>query len=61
VALVTGLGIGGLAIALAAKETLENLFASLMLFMDLPFVVGDNIQIDKVSGDVEKSVLEVLV
>lgn len=54
VALVTGLGIGGLAIALAAKETLENLFASLMLFMDLPFVVGDNIQIDKVSGDVEK-------
>ncbi len=54
VALVTGLGIGGLAIALAAKETLENLFASLMLFMDLPFVVGDNIQIDKVTGDVEK-------
>lgn len=54
VALVTGLGIGGLAIALAAKETLENLFASLMLFMDLPFVVGDNIQLDKVSGDVEK-------
>jgi len=53
VALVTGLGIGGLAIALAARETLENLFASLTLFLDLPFVVGDNIQLDKVSGDVE--------
>lgn len=54
VALVTGLGIGGLAIALAARETLENLFASFTLFLDLPFVVGDTIQSDKVSGDVEK-------
>ncbi|MCU0470876.1 MAG: mechanosensitive ion channel family protein [Arcicella sp.] len=54
VALVTGLGIGGLAIALAARETLENLFASFTLFLDLPFVIGDNIQLDKVSGDVEK-------
>ena len=53
VALVTGLGIGGLAIALAARETLENLFASFTLFLDLPFVVGDNITLDKVSGDVE--------
>ncbi len=53
VALVTGLGIGGLAIALAARETLENLFASFTIFLDLPFVVGDNIQLDKVSGDVE--------
>ena len=53
VALLTGLGIGGLAIALAARETLENLFASFTLFLDLPFMVGDNIQLDKVSGDVE--------
>ena len=53
VALVTGLGIGGLAIALAARETLENLFASFTIFLDLPFVVGDNITLDKVSGDVE--------
>ena len=51
---VAGLGIGGLAIALAARETLENLFASFTLFLDLPFVVGDNIKLDKVSGDVEK-------
>ncbi|MDZ7896475.1 MAG: mechanosensitive ion channel family protein [Arcicella sp.] len=50
---VAGLGIGGLAIALAARETLENLFASFTLFLDLPFVVGDKIQLDKVSGRVE--------
>jgi MscS family membrane protein len=54
VALVTGLGIGGLAIALAARETLENLFASFTLFLDLPFLVGDTIHLDKVTGDVEK-------
>ena len=51
---VAGLGIGGLAIALAARETLENLFASFTLFLDLPFVVGDKIQLEKVSGRVEK-------
>ncbi|NJR31233.1 mechanosensitive ion channel [bacterium] len=45
---VAGLGIGGLAIALAARETLENLFASFTLFLDLPFVVGDKIQLDKI-------------
>lgn len=51
---IAGLGIGGLAIALAARETLENLFASFTLFLDLPFVVGDKIQLDKVLGRVEK-------
>ncbi|MEN9960747.1 MAG: hypothetical protein RL045_999 [Bacteroidota bacterium] len=54
VALITGLGIGGLALALAARETLENLFASFTIFLDLPFVVGDNIQIGSISGDIEK-------
>ncbi|WP_026996974.1 mechanosensitive ion channel family protein [Flectobacillus major] len=54
VALITGLGIGGLAIALAARETLENLFASFTIFLDLPFLVGDTILLDKVTGDVEK-------
>jgi MscS family membrane protein len=51
---IAGLGIGGLAIALAARETLENLFASFTLFLDLPFVVGDKVQLDKVLGRVEK-------
>ena len=54
VALITGLGLGGLALALAARETLENLFASFTIFLDLPFVVGDNIQVGGISGDIEK-------
>ncbi len=54
VALITGLGIGGLALALAARETLENLFASFTIFLDLPFVVGDHIQVGNMSGDIEK-------
>lgn len=54
VALITGLGLGGLALALAARETLENLFASFTIFLDLPFVVGDSIQVGGISGDIEK-------
>lgn len=53
-ALLTGLGIGGLAIALAARETLENLFASFTIFLDLPFIVGDTVQVGTTNGDVEK-------
>jgi MscS family membrane protein len=54
VALITGVGLGGLALALAARETLENLFASFTIFLDLPFVVGDTIQVGTISGDIEK-------
>ena len=54
VALITGLGLGGLALALAARETLENLFASFTIFLDLPCVVGDTIQVGTISGDIEK-------
>ena len=54
VALITGLGLGGLALALAARETLENLFASFTIFLDLPFVVGDSIQVGSITGDIEK-------
>ncbi|MDU0807591.1 mechanosensitive ion channel family protein [Aquirufa regiilacus] len=54
VALITGLGLGGLALALAARETLENLFASFTIFLDLPFVVGDSIQVGVITGDIEK-------
>lgn len=53
-ALVTGLGIGGLAIALAARETLENLLASVMILLDSHFIIGDTIQGDKLNGEVEK-------
>lgn len=53
VSLVTGLGIGGLAIALAAKETLENLFGSFTIFLDKPFKIGDQVKVGSVEGFVE--------
>jgi MscS family membrane protein len=55
VSLITGLGIGGVALALAARETLENLFASFTIFFDKPFVAGDSVEIGTTQqGDVEK-------
>jgi MscS family membrane protein len=52
--LIAGLGIGGLAIALAAKDTAANLFGSAMIFMDRPFKIGDHIIIDGKEGIVEE-------
>ncbi|MDX1905371.1 MAG: mechanosensitive ion channel family protein [Thermonemataceae bacterium] len=52
--IVTGLGIGGLAVALAAKETLENLFASFTIFLDKPFITGDLVQVGNILGRVER-------
>ncbi len=51
-ALIAGLGIGGLALALAAKDTVENLFGAFAIFFDKPFSVGDRVVIDGVTGDV---------
>lgn len=51
--LIAGLGIGGLAVALAAKESLENLFGSFTIFLDKPFVVGDLVQVGSIIGTVE--------
>jgi MscS family membrane protein len=51
--LIAGLGIGGLAIALAAKESLENLIGSFAIFLDKPFVIGDTIKIAGIEGQVE--------
>ena len=51
--LIAGLGIGGLAIALAAKETLENLLGSFTIFLDKPFVIGDLIKVGGIQGHVE--------
>jgi MscS family membrane protein len=51
--LVAGLGIGGVALALAAQKTVENLFGSLSIGVDQPFRVGDYITVDTVSGTVE--------
>lgn len=52
--LLAGLGIGGLAVALAAKETLANLFGSIAVLMDGTFQVGDTIRQGDVTGVVEK-------
>lgn len=53
-ALIAGLGVGGIAIAFAAKESLENLLASFMVMLDKPFAIGDWIKIDNVEGTIEK-------
>ncbi|MGA1847117.1 mechanosensitive ion channel family protein [Deferribacter abyssi] len=52
-ALLTGLGIGGVAIALAARDTLANFFGSLMILLDRPFKVGDWIICNDIEGIVE--------
>lgn len=53
-ALVAGLGVGGIAVALAAQNILGDLFASLSIVLDKPFVVGDFLNIDDLLGSVEK-------
>lgn len=53
-ALVTGLGIGGVAVALAAQNILGDLFASLSIILDRPFVLGDYIIVGTDQGTVEK-------
>lgn len=52
--LLAGLGIGGVAVALALQAILGDLFASLSIVIDKPFVVGDFISVDLVSGTVEQ-------
>lgn len=51
--LVAGLGIGGIAVALAVQNVLGDLFASLSIVIDKPFVIGDFIIIDQLMGTVE--------
>ena len=52
-ALITGLGVGGIAIALAVQNVLGDLFAALAIVLDKPFVVGDTIGVDTFTGTVE--------
>lgn len=51
--LIAGLGIGGIAVALATQNMLADLFASLSIVIDKPFILGDAISVDKDSGTVE--------
>ena len=53
-AMAAGLGIGGIAIAMASKESIENLLGSFTIFFDKPFTVGDAINVGGVVGVVEK-------
>ncbi len=53
-AILASLGIGGLAFALAAKDTVANLFGSLTIFLDEPFEIGDRIIINGYDGYVEE-------
>lgn len=51
--LLTGLGVGGLAFALAARPTLENIIGSFMIFVDKPFRVGQRVKLMGQNGTVE--------
>lgn len=52
--IIAGLGIGGLAVALAAQDTIKNFFGSIVLFIDKPFEMGDRIVVDDRDGVVEE-------
>jgi small-conductance mechanosensitive channel len=52
-ALVAGLGIGGIAVALAVQSVLGDLLASLSILLDKPFVIGDYLSVDDLGGTVE--------
>jgi MscS family membrane protein len=52
--LLTGLSIVGAAIALATRESMENLIASFIIFFDKPFVTGDMVKVNNFTGYVEK-------
>ncbi len=52
--LLTSLSIVGAAVALAAKESLENLIASFIIFFDKPFITGDTVKVNLITGKVEK-------
>ncbi|MBX2822039.1 MAG: mechanosensitive ion channel family protein [Rhodothermaceae bacterium] len=52
--IVASLGIGGLALALAAQDTVSNFFGSVVVFTDKPFQVGDWVELDGVEGTIEE-------
>ena len=53
-AMIAGLGIGGLVLALAAQDSVKNIFAGIMIFLDKPFRIKDRIQVDGFDGTVEE-------
>lgn len=57
--LLAGFGIGGAAVALASKDTIANLFGSIVIFVDRPFQIGDWVEIGSQEGTVEEVGLRV--
>jgi len=53
-ALIAGLGIGGLALAMAAKDTVSNIFGGFTIFSDKPFTMGDRIKVSGFDGSVKE-------
>ncbi len=53
-ALLTGLGVGGIAVALAAQDTLKNFFASIMILLDKPYRIGQRVMVKGHDGTVEE-------
>ena len=53
-ALIAGLGIGGLALALAAQDTVKNIFGGIMVFIDKPFKMNERIKVNGMDGTVEE-------
>lgn len=51
-ALIAGMGIGGLALAMAAKDTVSNFFGGVTIFVDKPFKMGDRIKVNGIDGTV---------
>lgn len=51
--LLAGLSVGGLALGLAAQDTVANLFGAVAIFLDKPFHIGDRIRLENVDGTVE--------
>ncbi|MCH3880744.1 MULTISPECIES: mechanosensitive ion channel family protein [Tenacibaculum] len=53
-AVIAGVSIGGLALALASQDTVKNLIGTVMIFLDKPFHIGDWVEADSISGEVEE-------
>ncbi|MCB9189887.1 MAG: mechanosensitive ion channel family protein [Flavobacteriales bacterium] len=53
-AMIAGLGIGGLALALAAQDAVKNIFGGIMVFVDKPFKINDRVQVHGYDGVVEE-------
>ena len=52
--IIAGLGIGGIAVALAAQDSIRNFFGSVLIFFDKPFAVGDRVVVESHDGAVEE-------